>query len=280
MKNLMSNKYKLAKLIVFLFILCRSCGYFSCQNYQVSYEVKFKPIKDKDLFIKEKMILNIIGDQSLFYSLNKAKIDSLVNTNNSKAARSMTSPLLRLKVYKTLSKSECSVSGSFNQFNYWYKEQPPKYSHLKKVGLYKNYSAHEASTDFGKRKWYVVYTSDIPINAGPYVFSGLPGLVIKAESLDGDYTFEMTGIKKLSETEEILKPKDNISKEKLNSIITNFMKDPASQRINFRNDMGDSFTYEFNGAKDKNYKDTNASVQKIIDQFNNYPDQEIPIITF
>ena len=55
---------------------------------------------------------------------------------------------------------------------------------------------------------------------------------------------------------------------------------PAAHHINFKNDLGDSFNYEFKGIKDKNYEATNEYLQKIINQFNNYPDKDVPIITF
>lgn len=279
MKNLMINKYTLLKIILISFIFLLHCNYYA-QNYQITYEVKFKPTKEYNSHLKEYMVLKIIKGQSIFYNLNKEKIDSLVDKNNFKALSSITSSLLRLKVSKNLYKDHSNVGINFNQFNYWYKEKDPQYYNLKKYDIYKDYTTNEAFTNFGKRKWHVLYTSDIPITAGPYVFSGLPGLVIKAESMDGDYTFEVIEVKKINDTPLFTENKENIKKEKLMKNIDDFIKDPASHRINFKNDIGDSFIYEFNGAKDESYNSANESIKKIFQKFNNYPDKDIPLITF
>ncbi|KYH05721.1 GLPGLI family protein [Chryseobacterium cucumeris] len=275
----MINKSILSKVVSIIFLLGSFSIYFG-QNYQIIYEVRFKPLKQSDSFAKEYMALKIINGQSIFYNLNKEKIDSLVKENNFKDVAFVTSSFLRFKIFKDLSKNHYIIGGNFNQFNYWYKENNIKYYNIKKFGKYNDYISYEAFANFGKREWKLLYTHDIPINDGPYVFSGLPGLVIKAESLDKDYCFELIEIKKLNEQSEITNNKENIRKEKLVKDINDFMNDPAAHHINFKNDLGDSFNYEFKGIKDKNYEATNEYLQKIINQFNNYPDKDVPIITF
>ncbi|MEJ5052226.1 GLPGLI family protein [Chryseobacterium culicis] len=280
MKNLPINYYTMRKFIFYLYIFLSSCTYIAAQNYQVTYEVQFKPVKEKDSLVKEYMALKIIANQSIFYNLNKEKIDSLVSKLDYKGVSAIKNSFLRIKVFKDFSKDYFTIGGNFNQFNYWYKENKINFYDLKKYGKYKGYMANEAFADFGKRVWHVLYTNDIPINDGPYVFSGLPGLVIKAESLDGNYSFELIGIKKLENQPEMKAIKENIRKEKLKKNINDFIKDPAAHNINFKNDLGDSFSYEFKGIKDNNYNATNEYLNKIFNQFNNYPDKDIPIITF
>ncbi|SFN67423.1 GLPGLI family protein [Chryseobacterium oleae] len=276
----MINKYIIQKFIFFLFLFLPSCTYLSAQNYQITYEVQFKPEKEKDSLVKEYMALKIINNQSIFYNLNKEKIDSLVSKLDYKGVSLIKNSFLRIKVFKDFSKDYCTIGGNFNQFNYWYKEKKINFYNLKKHGKYKNYMTSEAFADYGKREWHLLYTNDIPINDGPYVFSGLPGLVIKAESLDGDYSIELIEIKKLIEQPEMKDYKENIRKEKLIKNINDFIKDPAAHNINFKNDLGDGFSYEFSGTKDKSYTATNEYLKKIFNQFNNYPDKDIPIITF
>lgn len=276
----MINKYIIRKVIFFLFLFLSLCPYLTAQDYQITYEVQFKPTKEKDSIVKEYMALRIISHKSIFYNLNKEKVDSLVSKLDYKGVSSIKSSFLRIKVFKDFSKDHYKIGGNFNQLNYWYKEKKTKYSQLKKYGIYKGYAATEAFTEFGKRKWNILYTADIPIHDGPYVFAGLPGLVIKSESLDGDYKFEMIEIKKLDNLLPIKENKENIKKEKLIKNISDFIKDPAAHPINFKNDLGDSFSYEFSGVRDKNYIETNDYLNKIINKFNNYPDQDIPIITF
>ncbi len=275
----MINRYIVEKVIFFLFIFFATNN-LKAQNYQITYEVQFKPVKEKDSLVKEYMALKVIKNKSIFYSLNKEKIDSLVSKFDYKEVSAISNSFLRIKVFKNFSKDFCTIGGNFNQFNYWYSEKKVNYYNIKKYGKYKDYIVDEAFADFGKRNWHLLFTNEIPINDGPYIFSGLPGLVVKAESLDGDYNFELIEIKKLIDQGELMESKQNINKDKLIKNIKDFIKDPASHQINFKNDFGDSFKYEFSGAKDKNYYSTNEYLNKIFKQFDNYPDRDVPIITF
>lgn len=50
----------------------------------------------------------------------------------------------------------------------------------------------KATADFRGRKWTVWYTTEIPVNHGPWKFSGLPGMILKA--YDNDHFFEFTAV--------------------------------------------------------------------------------------
>ena len=56
------------------------------------------------------------------------------------------------------------------------------------------YRCSAARMHYRGRSYYAWYAEDIPVNAGPYVFDGLPGLILRIASLDGDYLWEATGI--------------------------------------------------------------------------------------
>ncbi|MFS0488848.1 GLPGLI family protein [Leadbetterella byssophila] len=59
-----------------------------------------------------------------------------------------------------------------------------------------NLSIQKAEIAFGGRQWEAWFTQDIPLNAGPYKFNGLPGLIVKIKSLDNEHIFELSEIKK------------------------------------------------------------------------------------
>jgi hypothetical protein len=61
------------------------------------------------------------------------------------------------------------------------------------------YEAQKAETTFAGRKWYAWFTQDIPFQDGPYKFKGLPGLIVKLEDSNGDYSFDLQQSKKISE---------------------------------------------------------------------------------
>jgi GLPGLI family protein len=49
-----------------------------------------------------------------------------------------------------------------------------------------------ATLDYGGRNWTAYYNTDIAIPQGPYVFSGLPGLIVRIEDERGWYRFDLT----------------------------------------------------------------------------------------
>ena len=73
-------------------------------------------------------------------------------------------------------------------------------SETTKIGEYK---VQKAETEFGGRKWTAWFTTDLPYQDGPYKFSGLPGLVVKAEDASGDYSFDLMKNYKISDFPEM-----------------------------------------------------------------------------
>lgn len=63
---------------------------------------------------------------------------------------------------------------------------------VEKVG---NFSCQKAEVDYSGRKWTALFTSEINISDGPYIFSGLPGLIVKIYDEKHDYDFELAQIK-------------------------------------------------------------------------------------
>jgi GLPGLI family protein len=62
-----------------------------------------------------------------------------------------------------------------------------------------DYIVHCAYTDYGGRHWIAWYTTEIPLNDGPYKFRGLPGLIIKLYDEQKHYVFEMVSMERTDE---------------------------------------------------------------------------------
>lgn len=56
------------------------------------------------------------------------------------------------------------------------------------------YECIEATTSFRGRDYRVWFTVDVPYNYGPWKFSGLPGLILKAEDTKGLFKWEAIGV--------------------------------------------------------------------------------------
>ena len=60
------------------------------------------------------------------------------------------------------------------------------------VGL----QTYKAECCLGGRTWTACFTPEIPLSDGPYKFSGLPGLILRLDSAEGDFSFEISGIER------------------------------------------------------------------------------------
>lgn len=66
------------------------------------------------------------------------------------------------------------------------------------------FTVQKAVTEYGGRTWEAWFSEEIPIADGPYVFNGLPGLILGIKDLDGHYEFSLFKINKA--TKVSLKP--------------------------------------------------------------------------
>ncbi|MEL7122230.1 MAG: GLPGLI family protein [Bacteroidota bacterium] len=53
---------------------------------------------------------------------------------------------------------------------------------------------YKATTNYGGRTYLAWYSSSIPISDGPYIFNGLPGLIVKIVDSNSWYSFEIKSI--------------------------------------------------------------------------------------
>lgn len=89
---------------------------------------------------------------------------------------------------------------------------------------------HKATAAFRGREWSVWFAPEIPVDAGPWKFHGLPGLILRAESADGDYVFVAVAIREgagaaIYRSESITY---HLSREKVRSRIASFCQAPLS----------------------------------------------------
>ncbi|WP_435526000.1 GLPGLI family protein [Chryseobacterium indoltheticum] len=95
-----------------------------------------------------------------------------------------------------------------------------------------NYPIQKATTEFGGRKWTAWFTTEIPIQDGPYKFSGLPGLILKMNDSENEFLYTLKGITKenndLSERNFGVQNIIKLSGEKYQKIWEDYKKQPSS----------------------------------------------------
>ncbi|MEO5946181.1 MAG: GLPGLI family protein [Chitinophagaceae bacterium] len=92
---------------------------------------------------------------------------------------------------------------------------------------YNGLVVHKATTNFKGRTIVVWYCPDIPINAGPYKFNGLPGLIVEAGDSKGDFIFQFKGYYSLDK--QVLNfsiKKEEVSRKKYFEITNRIADDP------------------------------------------------------
>ncbi|MCD8541083.1 MAG: GLPGLI family protein [Leadbetterella sp.] len=59
--------------------------------------------------------------------------------------------------------------------------------------------SQKATIDHNGRSYIAWFTTDIPVSDGPYIFYGLPGLIVKLYDTREHYTFTLKEVKKADE---------------------------------------------------------------------------------
>jgi GLPGLI family protein len=213
------------------------------------YELTFKPKKDSAKLDKVLTVLDIVKDRSVYRdytvigqdSILKVQIEEMKKAGVFKdISKTFKTPKFSEKIVKIYPNMQLQyterVANGFSPMNIGYNETIKfdwKISNEKtKIG---SYSAQKATTEFGGRTWIAWFCTDVPFQDGPYKFSGLPGLIIKIEDDNKNYSWVLQGNKKISNWDELtyaeksanlgLKVTD-MPREKFEKTFNDFKKDP------------------------------------------------------
>ncbi|WP_347219432.1 GLPGLI family protein [Chryseobacterium sp.] len=215
------------------------------------YELTFKPKKDSAKLDKLITILDITPKKSIYQDYTIPSQDSIIKLaveemEKAKAWKDI-SKLIRMpkfayKIVKTYPemKEQYIDRVSMNLFGY---DDPIKFSwnilpEKQKIG---EYNTQKATTEYGGRTWTAWFSSDIPFQDGPYKFYGLPGLIVKIEDTEKNYSWMLSGNKKIENYDELsysdkINAKYGVSntvtpttKEKFDKAYASFKQDPMAE---------------------------------------------------
>lgn len=103
------------------------------------------------------------------------------------------------KVYKDLNENDIWVSELLTTDKYIYRvpDLPLKWEIGEETKIIGSHTSQKAILQYGGRKWIAWFSDDIPVSDGPYIFSGLPGLILEIYDDQNHYQFKIASIKKL-----------------------------------------------------------------------------------
>lgn len=243
---------------IFLFLFFSLMG--KAQNKRFVYEYTFaQDSTHLENRVKEFLNLDIGKQGSKFYASEVLEQDSLVKIKERPMGKY---PYQGIKFLDVIIKKYPSFdinfyTGCLGYYNVSLNKKLEWQIFPEKAKVL-GYTAQKATTTLYKRKWTVWFTSDIPIQDGPYFFQGLPGLIIKAEDENKSISFDLIGIKSFNyfDINEIphyfrldtLK----INENDLRKIIKNFVEKPSLEK----NSNDGNYTHTF---FDSNGKEVSSS---------------------
>lgn len=215
------------------------------------YELTFKPKKDSTKMDKVITILDITDKNRSVYqdytviaqdSIMKVEIEAMQKAGVMKdLSKTLRQPKISARIYKTYPGMRVQyvdkIANGFTPSNIGYSEDLKFNWNIlnekQKIGAY---NAQKATTEFGGRKWTAWFSTDLPFQDGPYKFSGLPGLIVKIEDDEKNYSWVLQGNKKVKDYSEysyiegLMNAKggkvNELSREKFEKTFSDFKKDP------------------------------------------------------
>ena len=142
---------------------------------------------------------------------------------------------LGMEIFKDFNSNKLTVTDleTLMHDSFLYKEDFPQltWTILNENQTISSYPCQKATVIFRGRKYEAWFTTNIPINNGPWKFGGLPGLILKISDTQNHYIFECMGIESLRIKEPIkFYPIDykELKREDYNQFVKRFHKNKVA----------------------------------------------------
>ena len=204
------------------------------------YDYKFIPNKNEISDIKEElMVLETHKEGSQFFSDTVLKSDiaikkdlelQLKTTGQINVKKDAQKGLVRYQISKTYPDFKVFLHSRMSMDRYKVEDARKMNWNIKNeqstIGEWK---VQKAELNFAGRKWIAWFSTEIPIQDGPYKFHGLPGLIVKIEDETKSHQFELKGIEKIEKlTENIFNSKEiSINQKQYAKAVSDYENDPT-----------------------------------------------------
>jgi GLPGLI family protein len=198
---MIKSLYYLVPLSLFVSFFSQTTDYkateiLTAETYGVLYKATIQPYQDRQKTRQFYQVVYSKGDSTITQTYTQRKLDSIASLRKPTAEERNTYYSLQTFVIQ-IHKNNLTLSEKVAENRHIYEE---KLNHNWKLSneikTISGYECKKATLVYGGRNWTAWYAPSMPINAGPYKFKGLPGLIIKMTDADGLFDFEMTLVQK------------------------------------------------------------------------------------
>lgn len=208
--------------------------------FTVQYQTAF--VSDTlrpDRKIQEVMMLKVGTKSSVYYSYSRFHVDSLIEADKASGASNeviqehlkQNMGTISYQIYKNYPAGKVTTLDAIasSRFRCEEKNEQPEWQLWPDTLTILSYPCRKATCRFKGREYEAWYTPEIPRSEGPWKLQGLPGLILKANDIRNQYTFECTGIQKNTDGQMIqirASGYEPISRKNLNKIYERYNADP------------------------------------------------------
>ncbi len=182
-------------ILLFIFFIN---SFAAAQSHRFIYEYSYKPDSLKqDSIVKKLMRLNITKDFSEFLPEKKAKSDSIIMKNLELKKTfdiEFSANDISTDSYTDLHSAETKVFAEIGIQQVAVKiNELPQWNLQKETKKISSYNCQKATTFYKGRLWNAWFTNELPFQDGPYIFKGLPGLIVELEDQTKSHHFILKG---------------------------------------------------------------------------------------
>ena len=228
------------KKLITIFCVLMIGVFADAQNKRFTYEYRYIPDSTNTGDVKTEMMnLDIADSGSKFYSYTAYHSDSIMRVDLEKQLAS--TGMINVKTDGRKGSIRYSISKKYPKYEVFFHNRilRDQYkvaddrkidwkisSEKQKIG---EWNTQKAETEFGGRKWAAWFTSDIPIQDGPYKFHGLPGLIVKLEDQSKSHVFNLQAVKNLTEIpKDVFGEKETLVNQKqYDKLVKEYENDPT-----------------------------------------------------
>lgn len=233
------NKHMLQmKFIIFFLGISTFC--FS-QKISFIYETKYKLNSEKqDDVYSENMILDIKNNTSIFRDSQDKKSDSIKLNNGS--GRYKMGVENQFYVKKNLTQKRIEKVITYLGTDYLLPiEEILNWKITSEQKIIGKYKSQKAETNYGGRNWIAWFTTELPFADGPYIFNGLPGLIVSIQDSNNEYSFNLIEVKKGGNIFDVRTKAIKIDWKKYETLAKSHFNDPYD--VNAKLLMGKTVTF-------------------------------------